>query len=154
MSETQTKPTRAEEMRSQRRRTPGATVHSGIKLGVDPKKLDPRYEHRWVNDKGTRVQEMAANDYDPAPMDGRSTETRVVGFDSGKPVEAVLMRKRKDWYAEDQKEKRKPLDEMEQAIKRGHAHSNEAELRGDVAYTPGTNTIDRGTPASGVSIKD
>ena len=107
-----------------------------------------------MNDKGSRVQEMVANDYDPAPVDGRSTEARVVGFDGGRPIKAVLMRKRKDWYEDDQKEKRKPLDEMEAAIKRGHAHSNEAELKGDIAYTPGTNTIDRGTATTGVSIKD
>lgn len=141
---------RADELRNERRRKPGDTVHSGLKLHVDKEHLDPRYEHRWATDKGMRVQELVANDYDPAPMAGRSTETRVVGFDAGKPTKAILMRKRKDWYEDDQKQKRKPLDEMEAAIKRGVAHTNEAELKGDIAYTPGTNTIER----SGVSIKD
>jgi hypothetical protein len=155
MAETAEKPSRADTVRTERRRTPGATVHSGIKLAVDEKHLDRNtYAYRWVNDRGTRVKNMEANDWDVAPIDGRSTEKRVVGFDSGRPTNAVLMRKRKDWHAEDQKQKRKPLDEMEAAIKRGVAHSNEADLRGGIAYTPGTNTIDRGEPATGVSLKD
>ena len=137
--------TRADEVRQERRKQPGATTLYGQKLHVPEDKLDrATYEYRFVNDTGDRVAQMKANDWDPAPMDGRSTETRHVGTDYGKPTKAMLMRKRKDWYADDQKEKRKPLDEMDQAIRRGTAHraSGEAELTNDVTYTPGTNTLE------------
>ena len=147
------RPNRADEVRQERRRKPGSTVNYGVKLGVPEDHLDPQYEHRWVNDVGNRVASLEADDWDKAPMEGRSVEKRHVGTDSGRPTSAVLMRKRKEWYEDDQKEKRKPLDEMDKAIKRGTAHrsSGEAELSGDVAYTPGTNSID--TPR-GVSIKE
>ena len=145
--------TRAEEMRQERRRKPGETTHYGLKLHVPESKKDPAYVYRHVNDVGNRVASLEADDWDKAPMEGRSVEKRHVGTDSGRPTSAVLMRKRKEWYEDDQKEKRKPLDEMDKAIKRGTAHrsSGEAELSGDVAYTPGTNSID--TPR-GVSIKE
>ena len=147
MADAATRPNRAEEVRQERRRKPGNTTHSGIKLGVPEEHLDRKtYEYRFVNDTGTRVQGLKDNDWDPVGLEGASTESRFVGTDSGKPVKAVLMRKRKDWYDADQKEKRKPLDEMEQAILRGVAHKNEADLKGDgVAYTPGDgNSISRG----------
>jgi len=144
MTDAAVKSTRAEEVRQERRRKPGSTVNYGQKLGVPEDQIDRKtYEHRFVNDVANRVQNMTDDDWDPAPINGASTETRVVGTDSGKPIKAILMRKRKDWYDADQKAKRKPLDEMEQAIKRGAAHGKEAELAGDVAYTPGTNTIER-----------
>lgn len=142
------RPTRAEEMRTERRRNPGATTHYGVKLHVPDDKKDPLYEHRFVNDTADRIEAMKADDWDPAPIDGTTVSARHVGTDSGgKSIKAVLMRKRKDWYEADQKEKRKPLDEMEQSIRRGTAHqkTNEPELAGDVTYTPGNgiNILDR-----------
>lgn len=134
--------TRAEEVQRERRRKPGSTVLPGIKLGVDMSKLDPAYEHRFVNDTGSRVQQMYENDWDPVSEDVKpdadgegSVQTKVVGTDSGKPIKAVLMRKRREWYDADQKEKRKVLDEIDTDIKRGTAHKKEGELSG-VSYTP------------------
>lgn len=135
---------RAEEVRQERRRKPGATAHLGLKLHV-PQELrdDKTYVYRFVNDTASRVQSFKDDDWDPAPMGGASTDARVVGTDGGKPIQSILMRKRRDWYEADQKAKRKPLDEMDEAIRRGTAHSKEADL-GGVAYTPGDNTMDRG----------
>jgi hypothetical protein len=142
---------RAEEIRTERRKKPGEPgALPGLKLSVPKDKLDPRYEHRWVNDTGNRVNEMYEQDYDPVdlsskgPNEGEGTlAKRVVSKDTG--ARAVLMRKPKAMYAEDQKEKRKPLDEMDAAIRRGVAHekSGESDLKGEIAYTPGTNTINR-----------
>jgi hypothetical protein len=55
------------------------------------------------------------------------------------------MRKRKDWYDDDQKAKRSNLAETDKAIMRGtvHATAGEADLT-EAAYTPGTNSINRG----------
>jgi hypothetical protein len=51
------------------------------------------------------------------------------------------MRKRKDWFQADQKEKQKPLDEMDRQIRRGQSRPEiEASDRDDF-YTPGTNSI-------------
>lgn len=142
------RPTRADEVRQERRRVPGATTHYGLKLHVPENELDRKmYVYRHVNDVGNRVEEMKANDWDVAPLGGKSVDSRHVGeAGAGTPSKAVLMRKRKDWYDADQKEKMKPLDEIEKAIKRGTAHqaSGEKELSGGVAYTPeGGNTIGR-----------
>ena len=140
-----TRATRSDEVRQERRRKPGSTVDYGVKLGVPEEHLDRNtYEYRWANDTGNRVAGLKADDWDPAPIEGRSVEKRHVGTDSGKPNSAVLLRKRKDWYDADQKEKRKPLDEMDKAIKRGTAHRAESDLSGDTSYTPnGANTIER-----------
>ena len=143
--------TRAEEVRQERRRKPGSTVHLGIKLGLPEEQLDRKaHAHRWVNDTGDRVEAFKRNDWDPVQIDGR-TESRVVGTDSGQPVKAVLMRKRKDWYDADYKESQKPLDDIEKDIKRG-AYRNEAELSRDITYSPNDgNKLDAET---GVSIKE
>ena len=142
--------TRSEETKRERRRKRGSTVMPGINLAVDESKLDrANYEYRWVNDKGPRMQQMHSDDWDPAPEaaalqnEGEGTvQKKVVGStDDGKPYNAVLMRKPKDWYAEDQKEKMKPMEDWDNQIRRGNAHQ-ESELR-EGAYTPGSNTIDR-----------
>ncbi len=142
--------TRAEKVRNERRRQPGAVLMSGVKLGVDQSKLDPNFTYRWVNDKGSRVQQLEAADWDPvadavkADSDGAGTvQTKVVGTDAGKPYNAVLMRKRKDWFNEDKKEAQKPLDQVDDAIRRGVNHKKDSpELEGH-SYTPGRNTVSR-----------
>ena len=138
--------TRAEEMRQERRRKPGETTHYGLKLHVPESKKDPAYVYRHVNDVGDRVEMMKENDWDVAPMDGQSVTSRHVGeTGAGTPAKAILMRKRRDWYEDDQKEKRKQLDDIEAAIKRGSGSqlAGENDLSG-VTYTPGTNSISRG----------
>jgi len=61
--------------------------------------------------------------------------------ESGKPFDMVLLRKRRDWFNADQKDKQRPLDEMEAAIRRGTSRPEiEAEANGDF-YTPGSNSV-------------
>ena len=145
MAEVASRANRAEEVRTERRRKPGSIIAQGLKLHVPDTAKDDNYVYRWVNDQGQRVQQMTDNDWDPAPFEGKSTESRVVGTDSGKPTKGLLMRKRKDWHQADQKEKRANLAETDKAIQRGtaHAQSGEADLSGS-AYTPGSgNSITR-----------
>lgn len=146
MADVASRGNRAEEVRTERRRKPGATTVMGLKLHVPAEAKSQQYEYRWVNDTGQRVQSMTADDWDPAPMGEASTEARYVGTDSGKPINAVLMRKRKDWYEDDQKAKRSNLAETDKAIQRGtvHAQTGDADLT-EAAYTPGNgNSINRG----------
>lgn len=145
MAEVASRANRAEEVRTERRRKPGATTALGLKLHVPEEDKDPQYVHRWVNDVGQRVQTMTADDWDPAPLDGK-TESRYVGANDGKPTNAILMRKRRDWYEADQKDKRAVLGETDKAIQRGTVHANaaDADLSAN-AYTPGNgNSISRG----------
>lgn len=139
------RPTRADEVRQERRRKPGATTVMGIKLGVDESKLDrSTYEYRWVNDTGSRLKQLHGEDWDVAPelatdTDGGGTvNSKIAGTDdNGKPFNTILMRKRKDWYEDDQKAKQKPLAAMDDAIRRGVVHQqSEPELR-EGSYTPG-----------------
>lgn len=143
---------RADEVRQERRKKPGGTVLYGQKLSVPEQELDrSTYEYRFANDTGNRVAQLKAEDWDPAPFEGRSTETRHVGTDSGKPVKGLLMRKRKDWYAADQKEKGKAAEELDKQIQRGTAHQKNG-LSGEEFYTPDAGNSIK-TP-SGVSIRD
>jgi hypothetical protein len=150
MSDTAQRPTRADEIRTERRKKPGSTSISGLKLHIDKDKLDPAYEYRWVNDTPGRVQQLYGEDWDKVKAGDITSSpgtipTQHVGSDAGKPINAILMRKRKEYYAADQKEKQAPLDAMDESIRRGVNHQNaEPELRGDIAYTPGgSNTISR-----------
>ena len=54
-TDTAQRPTRADQVRTERRKKPGATSISGLKLHIDRDKLDPAYEYRWVNDTPGRV---------------------------------------------------------------------------------------------------
>lgn len=164
MNDTATaRPTRAEQTRRERRMKPGATVNAGIKLSLDEDRLDRKtYDYRWVNDVPGRVKQLEAMDWDVVKDDEAKTDGTGAGTvptvhggigDNGKPHGMVLMRKFKDWADEDRKRKRKPLDEMDEAIRRGTAHkaAGEADLAAEgVTYTPTTNTIDA---PKGVAIR-
>lgn len=145
--------TRADEVRQTRRRKPGSSSTVGLKLSLDEGKLDRKNNHyRFARSTGGRIESLIANDYDIAPegakSDGNSlgTVNSVHGGvdDAGKPYDLVLMRKRRDWFEEDQKEKLKPLDEMDEAIRRNNPNHKGNDLRGSPqVYAPGNNTIDR-----------
>jgi hypothetical protein len=144
MAENVQRPTRAEEVRQERRKKPGATMVTGIKLGVDGSKLDRKtYEYRWANETGNRLQQLHGEDWDRAPELAADDGAKVAGTDeNGKPFKTVLMRKRKDWYSEDQKAKQKPLEEMDKAIREGVVHHKSEPALRDGSYTPGSgNTI-------------
>lgn len=145
---------RAEETRRARRMKPGDVAKTGIRLGLDEEKLDGNKVYRWVKDDPARIAHMEKLDYDivdePVKQDSNGVGTIPTAHggvgENGKPYGMVLMAKYKDWYEADQKEKRKPLDEMDEAIRRGKAHekSGEAANLGG-AYTPEgvTNSVSR-----------
>lgn len=142
---------RAEEVRRERRKKPGQVSLSGIKLSVDESKLDRnRYQYRFVNDKADRVRQLHAVDWDIAPEMAKedtnslgTTTTAIGGVTEKGPYNMVLMRKEKDWFEADQKEKMRPLDEMDKAILRGQTGLAGQELKGEGVYTPGQNVIER-----------
>lgn len=151
------RPTRADEVKSERRRQRGPTVLTGQKLGVSEAFLDRnKFEYRWLNDDGGRIEQMTtADDWDlvedpkkvgKEDADGLGTKiSKVVGRGESGAMRAYLARKPKVYYDEDQREKRASIKETMDAIKRG-TPSTEATPLGDSGYIP-----DGG---SGISIKD
>lgn len=148
-----TRPSRADQTRRERRMKPGDVVQTGIKLAVDETRLDPSKTYRWVNDVPGRIDQFKKRDWDLVDDEEIKTDGTGMGSvptqhggigENGKPFGMVLMSKFKDWHESDQKAKRAPLADMDKAIARGTAHqqSGEAELSGDVTYTPGTNSIE------------
>ena len=92
---------------------------------------DPNFAYRIVNDADGRVQDLIDQDYEIVP-DSKVGDKRVdspSGLGSaklisvGQGMKAVVMRKRRDWYDQDQAEKQKQIMELE-------ASMNEAAKRG------------------------
>lgn len=92
---------------------------------------DPNFEYRWVNssaDGGDRVSIMEEAGYEKVVKSATRQSTGRV--DNASPLASfettpggngdlmVLMRIKKEWYAEDQKAKQARVDELDQAQKR------------------------------------
>ena len=119
------KPTPAQVSRP--RRTP---IGRRNRLTVENR--DPDYQYRIVNDVDGRVQDLLDQDYE-IDLDAKVGDKRVDEISSlgsakqisvGGGIKAIAMRKRKDWFEEDQTAKQKEIDDLEAtmniAAKRGH----------------------------------
>lgn len=138
---------RNEETKAKRRRRSSVDALQNTKLGVDESLLDNRFEHRWLNDTGTRLHDKTKLDdwdlvKDPnktikEDVDGLgSMVSKVVGSDEhGNPIHAYLARKPREYFEEDRAEKRKLNKEQMQSIKRGVPQGDGAGL-GNKAYVP------------------
>lgn len=119
--------TREETGRRSRRLLGGAD----FKMTVPDELKDEGYEYRWFNDHKNRLQSAYDADWDYVEgeahigtsaesnnTDGGSRISMVVGTnEDGSPRRAYLMRKRKDWHDEDQREKLKAIDAMEDQLR-------------------------------------
>jgi hypothetical protein len=107
-----------------KRRKVRAGSTSEVKLKSDyfnPYITDDSYEYRLVNDEDEyRVSTLEDNDWDKV-TDGKNKVVRQAcgTLKDGRTQHRILMRKRKEWYDADQKEKLAPLDEMEKELLRG-----------------------------------
>ncbi len=142
---------RTEEVKSERRRRAGTGQANGLKLHVPDDMKDSNFEYRWVNDRPGRVHQLTAqDDWDVVSTDRTDQLTAAAegsvmrrAVDKATGDNAVLLRKRKEFYEADKLEKQKPVDEMEKALRGGAAPSSEG-LSGPTAYVPGgKNTIGR-----------
>lgn len=111
---------RVEETKQRRRRREGMGPERNLKLTIPDK--DPDYEYRWVNNRPGRVHQLTKNDdWDVAPeQNGPGLGTvgeRTVDKSTGE--QAILLRKRKEFYDEDQREKEKLLKARDDAMRRG-----------------------------------
>ncbi len=135
---------RKEEVRvERRRRKSGLLAGTVTPLDVDAEVKaanEGEYELRWINDtSGGRFHSLTVeDDWDPVTdKDGTIIKKRVgLQTDDKTPMDAVLCRKPKDWYREDQKEKNQLLDEQMTEIKRGSSSDGGSVQATGAAYVP------------------
>lgn len=111
------KPTPAQVSRP--RRTP---IGRRNRLSVENR--DPNYHYRIVNDVDGRVQDLLDQDYEIV-LDAKVGDKRVDEISSlgsakqisvGNGIKAVVMKKRKDWFQDDQDLKQKEIDDLEASM--------------------------------------
>ena len=111
------KPTPAQVSRP--RRTP---IGRRNRLSVENR--DPAYHYRIVNDVDGRVQDLLDQDYEIV-LDAKVGDKRVDEISSlgsakqisvGNGIKAVVMKKRKDWFKDDQDLKQKEIDDLEASM--------------------------------------
>jgi hypothetical protein len=126
-----------------------------IGLGVSRSKLAVQersgYKRRWVNDAEGRLQQATAGGYqfaedqslqigspdvDNVNRDLGSRISRVVDKTTGQ--KAYLMEIKEEFYKEDQDDKARELDKVDEQLKRGALHQSEHK------YIPGTEGGERG----------
>lgn len=125
--------TRADAIQGERRRrNTDALSGKRNRMGVDMSKLDTKnFEHRWINDSGSRVHDLTVNDdwdivpdrdggikADNAAMGAQTAITAGTGS-NGAPVRAVLVRKPKQLYNDDKAALQRRIDEQEAGITSG-----------------------------------
>lgn len=85
---------------------------------------DPAYHYRIVNDVDGRVQDLLDQDYEIV-LDAKVGDKRVDDISSlgsakqisvGKGIKAFVMKKRKDWFQDDQDLKQKEIDDLEASM--------------------------------------
>lgn len=138
-------PSRVEEVQQRRRRREGMGPERNLKLAVPDK--DPNYEYRWVNNRPGRVHQLTKNDdWDVAPeQNGPGLGTigeRTVDKTTGE--QAILLRKPKEFYDEDQREKEKLLKSRDDAMRRGPPTAPADGDGDDKTYVPGGRNIVNG----------
>jgi hypothetical protein len=130
MSDTPAAPSRGRQSRdkveaaSRERRYKPSEDAEGVdfNLWVDRSKLDPDYQYRWVNVTKNRVQRLYNRDWDQVSEEevGFSTERHAdIAPGAREDTRAVLMRKRKDWFNDDQNAKQKRIDDQMQRAATG-----------------------------------
>jgi hypothetical protein len=142
------RPPRTEEVQAQRRRRSDSGAAAGLKLHVPADMKDPNFEYRWVNDKPGRIHQLTKqDDWDVVSTDRPDQLTAAAegsvmrrAVDKSTGDNAVLLKKPKEYYEADQREKQRPVDEMEKALRGGPAPSAEG-ISGSEAYVPGGKNI-------------
>lgn len=85
------------------------------------------YVRRWVNDEGGRLRDFERAGYSFVEEEGIHTDgegtrvcRRVGTHENGAVKHAFLMEQKQEWYDEDQAEKQKELDVVDEAIRGGN----------------------------------
>lgn len=111
---------RVSEVKQERRRRRDGDLDAGVVLRLSlPPGIEEKYpndEFRWVNDEGNRVHYLTTrDDYDiVSEVEGRPVGTTM----DGKPINAVLLRKPKEFAEADRREKAERIQRQEGAVLR------------------------------------
>lgn len=128
-----------------RRRNTDALAGNRRHLSVNVELDTENYQYRWVNDEGTRLHDLTVkDDYEVVhdrsgtlKIDGAGTGAEVavpVGMgEHGKAVKAVLLRKPKKFYDDDQAAEQRRIDDVETSMKQGIAPGSGQD---DKTYVP------------------
>lgn len=134
-----------------RRRTSGATTGRAMRLAVDETKLDrEKYEYRFVNNDPARLHALTVSDDWEIVPDRNATITGNADMgakasvhagttEQGHAQRAVLCRKLKTYYNDDQAQKQRAIDEREASLKSGAVPGAG---KGEV-YSPSASSIGR-----------
>ena len=142
------RPSRADEVQTQRRRRQGTGTDRNLRLYVPADDKDPNFEYRWVNDREGRVRRLYDEDWDvvsyregdkAANASSEGTQLKRVA-DQHSGLKTVLMRKPKPLYSADKMAEQKLLDERDETMRRGALNSPEG-LSGPETYVPGGRNI-------------
>lgn len=142
---------RSDEVKARRRRREGLGEDRSLKLYVPSEMKDPNFSYRWVNDRAGRVRQMTQDDDwdivststlggdpDPEKNTAEGTVMARVG-DKFTGERMTLLRKPKEYYDADRKERFKRLDEIEETMRRGPPAAGGDQLGAqDNAYVPGS----------------
>lgn len=138
--------------RGKRSRTPLGRLRS--KMSIDHLNIPKDKVPRWINDVGNRVQDALEGGYefvndpnvkvgeDPMQVQGMGSAVNMkVGTkEDGSAQHAYLMVIDKELYDEDQREKARNLDQIDDAIKHGQHESNFNDgkyiPKGGISYNP------------------
>lgn len=110
----------------------------GVRNRLSVSNKDPNYEYRIVNDIDDRIEDFKGNGWEVDTSeatkvgDKRVEQPSKVGSANqvsvGSGTKAIVMRIRKDWYAEDQESKQAQIDRTEQAMKQDALSGNYGKL--------------------------
>lgn len=144
-------PQRIEQERARRRRRDDLGTGRLRNLAITGE-TDQRYTYRWINDEPGRVFNLTeADDWEVVKTNEiggekdksvGSTVERIVDKVTGK--RAILVRKLKDYYAEDKAKEQAQLDALDEQLKRGGPQSPQGLAHSADAYVP----------SGGISIRD
>ena len=92
------------------------------------------YVYRIVNDTPGRINRFKEAGYElvedaqlgTSHVDGNQASQGIVSKDVGKGVTAVVMRQRDEFYKEDQAEKQRKIDELENSMRKKKVNPNES----------------------------
>lgn len=134
-----------------RRRNSEALKGQRKRLHVDEKLLDrEKYTYRWVNDTPGRIHNFTVeDDWDIVTERGESSDSMGSGVekmagtgDGGSAIQAVLLRKPKDYHDADRAEAQTIIDEREKSMTQS-ATSDHAPVEGSYKPRQGGGKISR-----------
>lgn len=141
---------RIEELRAKRRQRGAVNAaEANLKLSIPEEEKDPRFEYRWAVDTagtGTRIHQLRSKDWEVVPARDADKDPRNIGLGTTverfantktvqKPDKHILMRKPKEFYAEDKGREQAKIKADEDALRKGDV-KNPQGLSGPGSYIP------------------